>query len=178
MLLRDSKGTDLPAITRIYGHYVENSSASFEMDLPDEAEMARRRQSVLDKELPYLIAEIDGEVAGYAYAAPYRPRRAYRFTLEHSIYLDPCFTGRGVGRALMVELIDQCTRKGYRQMLAVIGGSDNHASIGLHRSLGFEHVGTLPGVGYKFDRWTDSVFMQKSLGPGASTAPCDPATEP
>jgi phosphinothricin acetyltransferase len=163
LVVREARETDIPAISAIYSHYVRHETVSFEIDPPDQAEMARRRSSVLDQGLPYLVAELRAEVAGYAYAGPYRPRKAYRFTLEHSIYVDPRFARQGCGHALMQPLIETCRRLGYRQLVAVIGGSDNLPSIRFHESLGFQHAGTLRNVGYKFDRWLDSVLMQLAL---------------
>jgi L-amino acid N-acyltransferase YncA len=170
-VLRPSQDEDIPALTRIYAHYVRETTSSFEIEPPDEAEMFRRRAAILERGLPYIVAEMAGVVTGYAYASPYRPRLAYRFTVEDSIYVDPRFAGRGLGRALLSAVIVECERQGYRQMIAVIGGSDNAASIGLHRSLGFEPAGVLSGAGYKLGRWADSVLMQKSLGAGFSTHP-------
>jgi phosphinothricin acetyltransferase len=164
--LRPARDSDIPSITAIYSHYVLNTTTTFEMDAPDESEMARRYKEVLKAGLPYLVAESDGQVVGYAYAVPYRPRRAYRFTIEESIYLHPQHLRKGLGRLLMSALIEQCEALNYRQMLAVIGGSDNAASISLHTAMGFRHVGLLPSVGHKFGKWADSVIMQRALGPG------------
>src|SRR5260221_8062468 len=138
--IRSSRDEDLPAITRIYRHYVAHSSATFELDPPVEDEMARRRAEILGRRLPYLVAEIEGTVAGYAYATLYRPRPAYRFTVEDSIYIDPDFTGKGGGRMLLGALIEGCERGPWRQMVAVIGDRGNVASVRLHQSLGFRHV--------------------------------------
>lgn len=171
MLVRESRLEDLGRIQAIYSHHVLNGLASFEEVPPDVAEMDRRRRDVLGRGLPYLAAEIDGIVAGYAYAGPYRLRTAYRFTVEDSIYIDPRFTGHGLGRALLTAVIARCTAAGCRQMVAVIGDSGNGASIGLHRRLGFEPVGVLKSVGFKFGRWVDSVLMQRTLGPGDGTLP-------
>ena len=166
-VVRECRDQDVPAIAAIYRHYVEHHSVSFEIDPPDEAEIARRRASVLQQGLPYLVAELDGCVAGYAYVVPYRPRKAYQFTVEHSIYVDHRYARHGVGKALMDRLIGICGSLGFRQMIAVIGGSDNVASIRFHAALGFEHSGTLRSVGHKFDRWHDSVLMQRPLRPPA-----------
>jgi L-amino acid N-acyltransferase YncA len=133
--------------------------------------MARRRAAVVARGLPYLVAEVEGAVLGYAYAGPYHTRSAYRFTLEDSIYVAPHAVGRGIGRTLLAELLDRCTALGYRRMLAIIGDSGNAASIGLHAAAGFRHVGTLPSVGLKFGRWLDVVLMQRPLGPGDDTTP-------
>ena len=177
LLIRPSTPADLGAITTIYAQAVATGTASFELEPPDLAEMTRRRDDLVSKGLPYLVAvqqaEQAGQVLGYAYAGHFRPRRAYRFSLENSIYLDPAARGRGVGRLLLAELIARCQALGARQMLAVIGDSGNAASIGLHRALGFEHTGTMKNVGRKFDRWLDVVLMQRELGPGASCAPAD-----
>jgi phosphinothricin acetyltransferase len=140
---------------------------------PDAAELARRRALVLAAGLPWLAAEIGGALAGYAYAAPYRPRAAYRFTVEDSIYLHPGHTGRGIGAELLDRLIAICAQAGRRQMVAVIGGSDNYASIRLHEKFGFRRAGLLRGAGYKFDRWVDSVLMQRALGPGDTAPPAE-----
>lgn len=170
-IVRNVRQEDIPAITAIYAHYVLNTSASFETEPPDQAEMNRRRQGIEALGLPYLIAEVDFKIAGYAYAGMYRPRRAYCFTVEDSIYIGPAFTGRGLGRLLLSRLIGDCTALDYRQMVAVIGGSGNAASIALHQRLGFSPAGLLKAVGFKFGRWTDSVLMQRPLGPGDSDFP-------
>jgi phosphinothricin acetyltransferase len=169
--IRPAAVSDIPAITRIYAHAVEFGTASFELTPPDEAEMTRRMQALFDGGFPYLVAEVDGAVAGYAYAGPYRTRPAYRFTVENSVYIDPTAQRRGLGRALLERLIAESERRGFRLMVAVIGDSAQTASIELHRALGFEMVGTFNNVGYKFDRWLDSVLMQRALGPGATTKP-------
>ena len=173
MILRPSTDADLPAITAIYAHAVQHGTGTFELEAPDAAEMARRRADVLDKGLPWLVAEEAGRVLGYAYANHFRPRRAYRFCLEDSIYLADDARGRGVGRLLLAELMARCEAAGARQMLAVIGDSANGGSIGVHRALGFEHTGVLKASGWKFGRWLDVVLMQRALGTGASTAPAD-----
>jgi len=169
--IRNASLADIPAITRIYAYSVRHGTASFELDPPDEAEMSRRMRTLLDGGFPYLVAEIDGAMAGYAYAGPYRPRRAYRFSVEDSIYIDPQVQRRGLGRALLQRLIEECERRGFRQMIAVIGDSAQTPSIELHRAAGFRVIGTIENVGYKFDRWLDSVLMQLALGPGATTKP-------
>lgn len=169
--VRDAHVEDLPHVQRIYAHHVLHGLASFEEQPPDLAEMTRRYEAVVTRGLPYLVAEGAGQVHGYAYAAPYRPRPAYRFTLEDSIYVDDAAVGRGVGRELLSVLLARCAGLGYRQMLAVIGDSGNAGSIGLHAALGFEQAGMLRSVGFKFGRWVDSVIMQKALGPGDSTLP-------
>jgi L-amino acid N-acyltransferase YncA len=168
---RPATPADIPAITRIYAHAVKHGTASFELEPPDEAEMARRMQSLLDGGYPYIVAEIDNALAGYAYAGPYRPRPAYRFSVEDSIYIDPNAQRRGVGRVLLQCLIEECERRGFRQMIAVIGDSAQMPSIELHRALGFRMIGAVENVGYKFGRWLDSVNMQRALGAGATTKP-------
>jgi L-amino acid N-acyltransferase YncA len=170
-MIRPSTDADIPAVTAIYAHHVRHGLASFELEPPGEEEMARRRAEVLERGFPYLVAEIDGGVAGYAYAAPYRPRPAYRFTAEDSVYIHPDHTRKGLGRLLLAAVIARCEELGCRQMIAVIGDSANAASIGLHRALGFEHAGTLRTVGFKHGRWVDTVLMQRALGPGATTLP-------
>lgn len=173
VILRPSTDADLPAITAIYAHAVQHGTGTFELEAPDDAEMARRRADVLGKGLPWLVAEDAGRVLGYAYANHFRPRRAYRFCLEDSIYLADDVRGRGVGRLLLAELIARCEAAGARQMLAVIGDSANGGSIGVHRALGFEHTGVLKASGWKFGRWLDVVLMQRALGTGATTAAAD-----
>jgi phosphinothricin acetyltransferase len=173
LVIRPSTADDLPAITAIYAWNVLNGTGTFELESPDLAEMTRRRDDVLAKGLPWLVAERGGEVLGYAYANHFRPRRAYRFCLEDSIYLADRARGQGVGRALLAELLGRCEAAGARQMLAVIGDSANAGSIGVHRTLGFEPVGVMKSAGWKFDAWRDVVIMQKSLGPGDATAASD-----
>jgi L-amino acid N-acyltransferase YncA len=171
--IRPSTPADLPEITRIYGHAVRHGTGTFELDVPDEAEMAKRRDAVLGNGLPWLIAERDGHTLGYAYANHFRPRRAYRFCLEDSIYLDDAARGQGVGRVLLAELLAQCEARGARQVLAVIGDSANAGSVGVHRACGFEDVGVFKSAGWKFGRWLDVVLMQKPLGEGSATEPRD-----
>jgi phosphinothricin acetyltransferase len=169
--IRAATLADIPGITRIYAHAVMHGTATFELEPPDEAEMARRMTALFGAGFPYLVAEIGGVLAGYAYANHYRTRPAYRFTVEDSIYIDPNAQRRGVGRALLAQLIQECERCGFRQMVAVIGDSAQLASIEVHRSLGFRPSGTIENVGFKFGRWLDSVMMQRALGPGATTKP-------
>ena len=171
--VRPSRADDLPAITAIYADSVLHGTGTFELDPPDGAEMARRRDDVLAKGLPWLVAERDGQVLGYAYANHFRPRPAYRFCVEDSIDLHPDARGLGVGRLLLAELLARCEAQGARQMLAVIGDSQNAGSIGVHRTLGFEHTGVLKASGWKFGRWLDVVLMQRALGPGDTCAPED-----
>ncbi len=170
--VRDSTAEDVRAIRDIYAHHVSHGFASFEEVPPDLAEMERRRADVLARGLPHLVAALPGgQVAGYAYASPFRPRPAYRFTLENSVYVAPDMQRLGVGRALLAVLLPRCAALGYRQMIAVIGDSANHASIGLHAAAGFVEVGRLRSVGFKLGRWVDSVLMERALGPGDSTLP-------
>jgi len=169
--IRDSGAADVPAITAIYGHSVRHGVASFELDPPDEAEIARRRQAILAAGYPYLVAEQEGKIVGYSYAGPYRPRPAYRFTVENSVYVAPDQQGKGIGRALLPALIARCEDAGFRLMVAVIGDSANRPSIALHTAFGFTHAGLLPAVGWKHGRWLDSVLMVRPLGPGANEAP-------
>ena len=169
--LRDSRDADVEEIRAIYAHHVLHGLASFEEAAPDAAEIGRRRAEVLALRLPYLVAEAEGRVVGYCYATLYRARSAYRHTLENSVYVREGMQGRGIGRALLEALLARCEAGPWRQMVAVIGDSANHASIALHRGCGFETIGTLRSVGFKFGRWVDSVFMQRALGRGDSTLP-------
>jgi L-amino acid N-acyltransferase YncA len=171
LVIRAAVDADIPAIQAIYAHHVLNGFGSFEEVPPDQAELARRRADFVGRGLPYLVAALDGRVVGYAYAAPFRPRSAYRFTVENSIYVDPAAARRGVGRRLLAELIRQCTALGFRQMVAVIGDSHNASSIKLHEALGFRHAGRLVSVGRKRGRWLDSVMMQLTLGEGDTAEP-------
>jgi L-amino acid N-acyltransferase YncA len=161
--VRIANDGDVAAITEIYAHYVLHSTATFEIEPPDAAEMARRRADVQQKKFPYLVAELNGVVVGYAYATPYRPRKAYRFTVEDSVYIHSEHTSKGLGKLLLAALIEECMQRGVHQMIAVIGGSDNAASVRLHERFGFCHAGILKSVGFKFDRWLDTTLMQKSL---------------
>ncbi|WP_181705092.1 GNAT family N-acetyltransferase [Chthonobacter rhizosphaerae] len=170
--IRPATADDLPAITAIYADAVLHGTASWETEPPDEAEMGRRMRTVAEADHPYLAAlDEAGRLLGYAYCGPYRPRAAYRWTVENSIYVDPSAHGRGVGRALLQGLVEESARRGFRQMMAVIGDSANAASIGLHRSLGFELVGIARAVGFKHGRWLDQVLMQRALGAGGGTPP-------
>lgn len=167
-IIRPSAEADLPAIAAIYAHHVRTSLATFELEPPAMEEMARRRHALVDKGLPWLVAELGGEVVGYAYAGPYRTRPAYDWTVEDSIYVRADCTGKGLGRALLLPLIDRAAELGYRQMVAVIGGgADNPRSVALHAACGFQPVGVLRAVGWKFGRWADSMLMQRPLGAGA-----------
>jgi len=169
--IRPAKIPDIAAITRIYAHAVKTGTASFELEPPAEAEMRRRMQALIDGKFPYFVAESDGAVAGYAYASLYRTRPAYRFTLEDSVYVAAEAHRRGIGKALLEKLIEAATGLGYRQMVAVIGDSEQAASIGVHRSCGFAPAGNLKTIGWKFGRWLDTPFMQRALGDGATTSP-------
>lgn len=173
LLIRPSTVADVPAITEVYAWNVAHGTGTFELDAPDRAEMTRRRDDVLSKQLPWLVAEKSGAVVGYAYANHFRPRPAYRFCVEDSIYLAEGAQGQGLGRWLLAELLARCEAAGARQMLAVIGDAANHASIGVHRAAGFEHTGLLRAAGWKFGRWLDVVVMQKQLGAGAGSPPAD-----
>jgi L-amino acid N-acyltransferase YncA len=169
--LRPATLADVPAITRIYAHAVKTGTASFELEPPDEVEMTRRMQALLDGKFPYLVAELDGAVTGYAYASLYRTRPAYRFTVENSVYVAHDMHRRGIGKVLLLKLIERCAALGFRQMIAVIGDSDQAASIGVHKACGFEDAGNLKSIGWKFGRWLDTPLMQRALGPGARTKP-------
>jgi len=164
MLIRPSIDSDIAAITGIYDHYVRHSAASFEIDPPNADEIARRRAEVLQRGLPWLVAENSGAVLGYAYASPYRSRAAYRFTLEDSVYVHPAYVGQGIGKLLLPELIARCQALGATQMIAIIGDTENPASVRLHAAFEFRHVGVLQAVGFKFGRWLDTIVMQRSLG--------------
>ena len=169
VVIRAAVDADLPAIAELYGRYVLTGTASFEIAAPSVDEMRRRHRDVLSHGLPYLVASLpdqDRILAGYAYATAYRSRIAYRHTIEDSVYVAPGAARRGAGRALLAAVVAACEEAGYRQMVAVIGGSDNAASMALHSALGFRHAGVLSGVGRKFDRWIDTVLMQRALGPG------------
>ena len=153
----------MPAVQAIYGHYVLHDLCSFEEEVPTAPQMQSRRADVLARGLPYLVAMKDGEVAGYAYASPYRSRSAYRHTVEDSIYVAPGMQGHGIGKALLQEVIRRCTESGFTQMVAVVGNSANAGSQRVHQSLGFETVGVLRNVGFKFGQWVDTVLMQRAL---------------
>ncbi len=177
--IRDVLVQDLPHAQAIYAHHVLNGLASFEEAPPDLAETHRRYEATIAAGYPCIAAESGAPgaapgLAGYAYVGPYRPRPAYRYSVENSVYIAPESIGQGIGRALLTELIARCTALGYRQMIAVIGDSDNAASIGLHQSLGFSHAGQVRSVGFKFGRWVDSVIMQRALGPGDDNLPTTP----
>jgi phosphinothricin acetyltransferase len=172
MTRRDANAGDSAAIAALYGHYVRTSPATFEEEPPDADEMRARLQAIAAASLPWRVAlDADGTLLGYAYASLYRTRSAYRYTVENSVYIAPQKLRAGIGSALMREVIEACSLKGYRQMLAIIGDSANEASIRLHARLGFTMVGTHPAVGYKFGRWIDVVHMQLALGEGARSSP-------
>lgn len=168
--LRDATPDDFPAIATIYAHHVLYGSASFEETPPDLDELLRRHAAVRGQGLPWIVAELDGKVAGYCYATPYRPRAAYRYTIEDSIYIDESCRGRGLGRTLLKALIERCETGPWRQMIAVIA-DPRGGSLALHGSLGFERIGTLHAVGFKHDEWRDTTLMQRALGRGASAMP-------
>jgi L-amino acid N-acyltransferase YncA len=171
VVVRDARDADLVAVQAIYAHHVLHGLATFEEVPPTVEELGARRASVIGLGLPYLVAEQTGAVVGYCYATSYRPRPAYRYTVEDSVYIADGFAGRGIGVALLGELIVRCDAGPWRQMIAIIGDSDNAGSIALHRRLGFAHVGTLRSVGFKFGRWVDSVVMQRALGSGDAVSP-------
>jgi phosphinothricin acetyltransferase len=173
LTIRPGTDGDVSACAEVYREAVRNGTGTFELDEPDDAEMARRRAAILDQGLPWIVAERAGRLLGYAYANQFRPRRAYRFCVEDSIYLAPEARGQGVGRLLLAELVARCEALGIRQMLAVIGDSANTGSIGVHRACGFEHTGTFTAAGWKFERWLDVVMMQRRLGAGADAAPVE-----
>ena len=169
--IRPTVAADLPFITAIYDHAVRFGTVTFELIPPDLAEMTRRFDALMDGGFPYLVAALEGRVIGYAYAGAYRPRPAYRFTVENSVYLEPAIHRRGIGLQLLQRLIAESESRGYRQMIAVIGDSANAGSIGVHTRCGFQMIGTHPNVGFKFGRWLDTVMMQLPLGDGAGTLP-------
>src|SRR3977135_4054930 len=164
--IRPATAADLPFITDIYEHAVRYGTATFELIPPDLAEMRRRFDVLMEGGFPYFAAALDGRVAGFAYAAAYRPRPAYRFTVENTIYLQPAIHRRGIGLQLLQALIAESERRGYRQMIARIGDSANAGSIGVHTRCGFRMIGTHPNVGFKFGRWLDTGMMQRGLGRG------------
>lgn len=174
--LRPSTDADIPAITAIYAHHVTHGTGTFETTAPTESEIAQRRADVLAKGLPYLVAELDGRVLGFAYCQWFKPRPAYRFSAEDSIYLDPDAAGQRIGNKLLSELAKQAEAAGVRKLIAVIGDSNNARSIGVHRAVGFRHVGTIESCGWKFGRWLDIVLMDKYLGEGNRT-PAEPVAK-
>lgn len=177
LIVRPSTAADAPALAAIYGWHVAHGFGTFEEIAPDAAEMAKRRAAVVARGLPYLVAEDAGAVLGFAYAGPFRPRAAYRYTVEDSVYVAPDAVGRGVGRAVLTQVLAACEALGVRQVMAVIGDSGNEASIGLHRALGFTPAGVGRDLGFKHGRWVDIVWMQKALNGGAETPPAGPGVD-
>lgn len=174
MNIRRATLSDIPAITRIYREFVVHSTASFELEPPGEAEMTARMRHLTENGFPYLTAELDGAVAGYAYAGPYRIRSGFRFTVEDSLYVAPWAQRRGAGRALLNALIEESARRGFRQMVAVIGDPRTQAvSVSLHKTCGFRTAGTIDHAGFKHGRWLDSLMMQRALGDGANSQPAE-----
>jgi phosphinothricin acetyltransferase len=171
--IRDATEADIPAIAALYAEEVRERVATYEYDVPDEAEMAQRMRAVQAAGYPYFVAERDGRFAGYAYASSYRSRIGYRWTVEDTVYIVPEHQGQGVGKALLQRLIDACEASGFRQMIAVIGEPANGASVALHEKLGFRTVGVFQGLGRKHGRWLDTVQMQRALGAGDGAAPSD-----
>ncbi len=169
--VREAQEADLPSVEAIYAHHVRTGLASFEIEPPDLAEIRRRFRAIREGGLPYLVAELEGRIAGFAYAGPYRSRPAYRYTLEDSVYVAPEAQRRGVGSALLSGLIRSAEAMGYRRMIAVVGGSGHEASIAVHLKHGFSHAGTLRSVGFKFGRWVDTVLLERPLGEGNQTPP-------
>jgi phosphinothricin acetyltransferase len=177
MRLRPATPEDIGQVQAIYAHHVLNGLGTFEEVPPAVEEMGQRYEAVRGRGLPWVAAELDGRVAGYAYASPFRPRAAYRYTVEDSVYVAPDAAGRGIGRALLEAVISECERLGLRQMVAVIGDSGNASSIALHRACGFEFKAALPGLGFKFGRWVDVVWMQRALGAGDGRGPDAPGLQ-
>ena len=172
-LIRPSRDEDITAITAIYAHHVLHGTGTFETEPPNAADMANRRVDVLSKGLPYLVAEEDGEILGFAYGNWFKPRPAYRYSVEDSVYLAPGLDRKGLGRALLAELLAHCEAAGIRKVMAIIGDSANAGSVGVHRALGFTQVGIVEACGWKFGAWRDIVIMQKTLGPGSSELPIE-----
>lgn len=171
LAIRPVADADMHAITAIYAHHVRTGFGSFEEAPPDAVEMAKRRDEYIGRGLPYLVGELDDKVVGYAYVSPFRPRSAYRHSVEDSIYVAPEACRHGIGLALLTDLVTRSEKLGYRQMIAVIGDSDNLASIRLHQKAGFVRAGVLHGIGFKLGRWIDCVFMQRALGAGETQPP-------
>ena len=171
LIVEDATEADMVAVQRIYAHHVLHGLATFEESPPSVDEMVGRRRVIVAAGLPYLVAKSDGRTVGYAYAAAFRPRPAYRYTIEDSVYVQDGLATRGIGRTLLAELIRRCSAGPWRQMLAVIGNSENHGSIRLHERLGFSHAGLQRAVGFKLGRWVDTVMMQRALGEGSTTMP-------
>ena len=177
MIVRSARASDAAAVARVYGHHVLHGLGTFEETPPATAEIEARMAAVTGLGLPYRVADDGGAVIGFAYAAPFRTRAAYRYTVEDSVYVAPDQVGRGVGKALVARLIEICEGMGLRQMMAGIGDSGNAGSIGLHRGLGFETAGVSTAVGFKFDRWVDVVWMQRALGGGGAEPPDGPGVK-
>ncbi len=175
-LIRPSRDEDIPAITGIYTHHVLHGTGTFETEPPGVADMTARRADVLSKGLPYLVAEQDGKIVGFAYGNWFKPRPAYRFSVEDSIYLAPDLHRKGLGRALLAELLARCEAVGIRKVMAIIGDSANAGSVGVHRALGFTQVGTIASCGWKFGAWRDIVIMEKTIGAGDTQPPLDRPT--
>jgi phosphinothricin acetyltransferase len=173
IVIRASTDADVPAMLEIYRYHISNGLgdlAGHEVEPLQAEDIKRRRKNMRNRRLPHLVAEVDGRVAGYAYTVPFRKRPAYRYTLKHSIYVHKEFVSLGIGRTLLPALMEACAAAGYRQLIGYVDAS-NGASLRLHESLGFVRVGLLPSVGYKFDKWADSVIVQRALGPGGTTPP-------
>ena len=177
VIVRAATADDAPALAAIYGHHCCHGFGTFEEAAPSAPDMAGRVKAVQDRGLPYLVAEVDGTVAGFAYASPFRPRAAYRYTVEDSVYIAPDRMGQGLGKALLTEVIAACEAMGLRQMVAVIGDSANAGSIALHRSLGFTEIGIGRDFGFKHGRWVDIVWMQRPLNGGSASAPDNPGLD-
>ncbi|SFC46868.1 phosphinothricin acetyltransferase [Polaromonas sp. OV174] len=175
LLIRPSHDQDIPAITAIYAHHVLHGTGTFETEPPSASDMAARRADVLAKGLPYLVAEQDENIAGFAYGNWFKPRPAYRYSVEDSIYLAPDLQRRGLGRALLTELLARCEAVGVRKVMAIVGDSANAGSVGVHRALGFTQVGVIESCGWKFGAWRDIVIMQKTLGLGDTRPPVTPS---
>jgi phosphinothricin acetyltransferase len=173
LILREAREDDMPAVQAIYAQHVLTGIASFELQPPTLEEMLRRRTEVISRQLPYLVAESEGAIVGYGYATLYRPRPGYRFTVEDSVYMADGMSGKGIGQALLGAVIEHCVQGGWRQMVAVIGNSENIASLRLHEKLGFRRVGVFECVGFKHGRWVDTVLMQRVLGDGSGSLPDD-----
>lgn len=173
-LIRPSRDEDIAAITAVYAHHVLHGTGTFETEPPTASDMAARRTDVLSKGLPYLVAEQDREILGFAYGNWFKPRPAYRYSVEDSVYLAPGMDRKGLGRALLAELLAHCEAAGIRKVMAIIGDSANGGSVGVHRAVGFQQVGVVEACGWKFGAWRDIVIMQKTLGPGSSESPAEP----
>lgn len=173
LIIRPRTDADMAAITEIYAHHVVNGASSWELSPPDCAEMAARARALEAAGFPYFVAEFDGEIAGYTYAGAYRPRPAYRFTVENTIYINENLRRGGIGTALMEKLIETCTESGFRQMIGIVGDSQNLQSIDFHKKLGFTQMGVVKNIGFKFGRWMDQVLLQRALGEGAQSDPVD-----